>query len=158
MYNTTSRFFESFTRAGLFVALAASILALTPRVASAGVIICVGGQCQWGPGNCTIWKPLPAGYLCADIATSMLRNPNLARNGDGASITIDGKTTPIMSDVLAAKGDQMGKPGGMNQEATVKLLKEFDTAFRSSNRKVSDDRLKSFREELKLPIEPKLKN
>ena len=63
-----------------------------------------------------------------------------------------------MSDVLAAKGDQVRGPGGMDREATVKYLKGFDSAFHSSNRRVSDKRLKSFSEKLKLPIETKLKN
>ena len=46
----------------------------------------------------------------------------------------------------------------MDREATVKYLKGFDSAFHSSNRRVSDKRLKSFSEKLKLPIETKLKN
>ncbi|MBI4540543.1 MAG: hypothetical protein HY704_13665 [Gemmatimonadetes bacterium] len=164
MYSTTSRFRGSFTRAGLVVAVATAVLAATPRSASAGVIICAGGKCEWAPGNCSIYKPLPSGYLCADIATAALRNPHLLRDGAGASFIDNGKTTPIMSDAadaLLQKAREAGnrasiglppRPAPSPQEI-AKLWKDFDAAFHSGDRRVSDTRLQSISKELGLPIE-----
>jgi hypothetical protein len=146
MYNTASRFFGSFTRAGLFVALAASTLVLTPSVASATMFVCYGGNCTFWHGSCSS-RVFPSSMSCVDVVAAQI-----VRDGSGASIIHNGKMTPIVSDrdeetvlkLLAVP------PSGL--QPSPSLQKELDAVFRSSDRRVSDKRLKIFSEELKQPI------
>lgn len=153
MCNTTSRFFGSFTRAGLFVALAASTLALTPSVASAVSFVCLGGLCRFMSFNCSsyVW---PSSMSCVDVKEAQI----VVRDGRGASIINNGKTTPIMSDRDEETVLNLLAVPRSGLQTSPSFQTELDAAFRSSDRRVSDKRLKSVSEELKLPIGTKPKS
>lgn len=162
MHNTTSRFFGSFTRAGLFVGLAASTLALTPRTASADALICNGaGACLHVGASCDFWNPIPAGYICFSLGPIAIGPINRDPSGS-ASIAIGGKTSTLISpsNARAEKLKSLAAPKrgeSINKQATEAFQKELDAIVRSSNRKVSDEDLKKISKAFNLTIETKLK-
>lgn len=159
MHNTT--FFGYFTRAGLFVALAASILALTPRTASADALICNGaGACLHVGASCDFWNPMPPGYICFSLGPVAIGPINRETNG-GASVVIAGKTSALISqsNASAARLESLAERSrsGGDKQATEAFQKELDATVRSSNRKVSDEDLKKISKAFNLTIETKLK-
>lgn len=144
-------------RTGFFVVGAVLLLALTPRPASAASLICVLGQCQLAPRGCALYTPLPSMYTCTP--TVAMRNPRLQREGNSASVIVDGKPLPIVSDALLAIFDRWGKTIPPKNDPNYRTVdrdyaKACDEAFRSTDRTVSEARLASIGRELKLPIPP----
>lgn len=163
MHNTTSRFFGPFTRAGLFVALAASILALTPRTASADALICNEATkgCIHLGASCDFWNPMPSGWICLSLGPIAIGPINRDPSG-GASIAIGGKTSTLISpsNASAAKLKNLAerrRDGNIDKQAMEAFPKELDATVRSSNRKVSDEDLKKISKAFNLTIETKLK-
>ena len=156
MNNTTARFFGSFTRAGLFLALAASILALTPRTASALVIMCNGnGWCMTLEGGCGQFTGGTGGWTCFSLGPIAIGPITRDANGD-ASIVIAGKTSALISpsNASAARFKILAERGGSggDKQATKAFHKELDAVVRSGNRNVSDDDLKKISKAFNLPI------
>ncbi len=157
MRRSSSYSFAAGLRTGFFVVGAVMLLALTPRTASATSLICVLGQCQLAPGGCSLYTPLPSMYTCG--AAVAMQNPRLVRDGKGASVIVAGKPVPIVSDELIAIFDRWGnkippKNDPKFQAVDHEYAKACDAAFRSTDRKVSEERLVSIGKELKLPIPP----
>ncbi len=157
MDRRSPRSFTAGVRAGFFVVGAVLLLSLTPRVASAASLICVLGQCQLAPGGCGLYTPLPSMYTCTP--TVAMQNPRLVRQGPGASLIVDGRPIPIVSDELLAIFDRWGKT--MPPKTSLNFAKidleyktAFDAAFRATDRNVSEARLASIGKELKLPVPP----
>ena len=158
MPSSTPRSLTAGVRASLFVAFAVALLALTPRPASAASLICVLGQCQLAPGGCALYTPLPSMYTCTAHAITS-PDARLVRDGAGASLIADGKTVPIVIDVLAWsferwKGTIPPKTSLNFAKIDLEYKTAVDAAFRSTDRKVSEGRLASIARELKLPIPP----
>lgn len=162
MYNTASRFFGSSTRAGLFVALAASILALTPRMALALVAMCDGkGACIYLEGGCGQFPGQATGnWTCFSLGPIAIGPITRDANG-GASIVIAGKTSALISpsNASAARLTSLAerRRSGGDKQATEAFQKELDGVVRSGNRNVSDDDLQKISKAFNLPIktEPK---
>lgn len=82
----------------------------------------------------------------------------IERDGSGASFIHNGKTNPIMSDRDEERVLKLLAMPRSGLQTSPSFQRELDAAFLSSDRRVSDKRLKRFSEELKLPIVTKPKS
>lgn len=152
MLGTKSSFAASVAKVGKYLAIGSIIVALTPRLASALVLICTAGDCEYGPGLCADYLPLEPGYACHQSA---LVNPVLVRTGLGATLLSHNEQHPLLSDAvvdLAIKHEEdRGRHGGIDR-ANATYMKAFDAAFRSDDRRVSDRLLDRMSKELNVPV------
>lgn len=161
MHNTTSLFSGS-SRAGLFVALAASVLALTPSTASADALICNGaGACLHVGASCDYWNPMPPGYICFSLGPVAMIGPIIRENNGGASVVISGKTNVLISQSRASaeklESSAARRKSAGDKQAAQAFQKELDATVRSSDRKVSDEDLKKISKAFNLTVETKAK-
>ncbi len=157
MQHTIARLLKSSSRAGAIAALVAAALVLSPSRASATVLICNdAGGCLTVSGSCEYWAVQPP-YICFTLGPIAFRNPHLVRDANGgASFVNDGKTNAVMSD--AAESALMKFVEGRNRERAGKETRgtdqrPFDTAFKTADRRVSDQRLQKIGRELQLSVE-----
>lgn len=156
MNSLTSRGLGSLTRAGLLVAVAGAVFALTPQPASSTVKVCLAGHgCITLGNSCEFWS-VPEPYVCFTMGLA-LTNPRLVRErAGGAALVNDGQSSPIASDAaeaLLTNWAERRKREGVDRPLTEAMRREFDSAFRSTDRRVSDRRLQAISRELGLPIE-----
>jgi hypothetical protein len=157
MYRVTRRPFGSFTRAGVFLSLTGAILALMPRPASALALICnSAGQCLTLGNSCEFWSA-PTEYICFTLGPIALKDPSLFRDeAGGASLVNDGERTPIMGDAgetILTRWTERRRKEGTEKPVTEALRREFEAAFRSTDRRVSNQRLERISRELGVRIE-----
>lgn len=158
MYDSSSRSFTTGARTGFLVLLAAAMLVLTPRPASAASLICLVGQCQFAPGNCALYTPLPAGYTCTSPIPG--RISRLVAGAKDASVIIDLKPVLIVTDKMIEIFErwQKSKPPTTSPEyakVELKFNKSLDALFGSTKREVSTALLSRVGKEPKLPVPPR---
>ena len=97
------------------------------------------------------------GWVCFTMGPLALKEPHLFRhNHGGASLVNDGKTTPIMGDAgetILTRWTERRRKEGTDKPVTEALRREFDAAFRSTDRRVSNQRLERISRELGVRIE-----
>jgi hypothetical protein len=156
MNSLTSRVLGSSARASLLVAVAGAAFALTPQPASSTVKVCLTGHgCITLGNSCGFWS-VPEPYVCFTMGLA-LTNPRLIRDRVGGAVLVnDGQSSPIASDaaeLLLTNWAARRKSEGVDRPLTEAMRREFDSGFRSNDRRVSDRRLQSISRELGLPIE-----
>lgn len=158
MHNTMARPRRAFTRAAFFVTMVFAALALTPGVAFASYCwVCNSvARCLLFPGHCGDYRNM-GGFTCANLLPAP-KNSHFGRVGDGASLTVNGKTSFVASDALSAlamkwqeTNEERGSPAFAKHQH--EFLKHFALAFDARDQRVSDSRLLELSRDLRLPIE-----